>query len=90
MKSPIYQPDTTHRELCCLSGAWVRDVTKRFPSLVCPSDYYPLLIVQAGSGSYQEKLEGYQKRLQEPGAINGQCKNTGGVFLYLFSGSKGY
>jgi len=28
---------------------WVMGITRRLPSLVHPSDYYPLLIVQAGS-----------------------------------------
>ena len=45
----ICQPDPTHREVCCLPGAQVRDISRKLPSLICHSDYYPLLIVQAGS-----------------------------------------
>lgn len=28
---------------------WVRDITKKFPSLLWPTDYYPLLVFQVGS-----------------------------------------
>ena len=48
-EGPICRPDPTRREVCCLPGARVRDVARKLPSLVRPSDYYPLLIVQAGS-----------------------------------------
>ena len=41
-------PDGTCREICCLPAARVKDITRRLPSLVNSSDYYPLLIVQAG------------------------------------------
>lgn len=34
----------------------VRDITRKPPDLVCPSDYYYLLIVQAGSDEIDEKL----------------------------------
>ena len=49
MEGPICRPDPTRREVCSLPGAPVRDIAGRLPSLICPSDYYPLLIVQAGS-----------------------------------------
>ncbi|KFP04718.1 hypothetical protein N300_13098, partial [Calypte anna] len=48
-EGPICRPDPSHREVCCLPGARVRDITKRLPQLIRPSDYYPLLVVQAGS-----------------------------------------
>lgn len=54
-EGPIRQPDSTHRKVCCLSTAWVRDIIRRLPSLVCPSDYYPLLIVQVGSNEVDER-----------------------------------
>ena len=55
MCGPICQPDPTRREVCCLPGARVKDVARRIPRLICPSDYYPLLIVQAGSEEVGEK-----------------------------------
>lgn len=36
----------THREVCCLPGAWIRDITKRLPvflvelHLIQPTYYY--------------------------------------------------
>ena len=73
-----------------LPEAEVRDISRELPSMIHPSDYYPLLIVQAGSGSYQEKLEGYQKGLQETRMVSGQSGNTGGIFTYPFSGWQEY
>jgi len=35
--------------VCCLPGARVKDVRKKLPSLVWPTDYYPLLLFQVGS-----------------------------------------
>ena len=46
---------STLREVCCLPGAQVRDISRKLPGLICPSDYYPLLIVQAGSDEVAEK-----------------------------------
>lgn len=48
-EGPICRPDPSHREVCCLPGARVRDVNRRLPELIQPSDYYPLLVVQVGS-----------------------------------------
>lgn len=39
-------PNPIHREVCCLPGAWVRDITKELPSLVWPIGYYQLLVSQ--------------------------------------------
>jgi len=37
----IYMADPPHRELCCLPGAWVREITRKLPSTVQSLDYYP-------------------------------------------------
>ena len=39
----------------CLPGAQVRDISRKLPGLICPSDYYPFLIIQAGSDEIVEK-----------------------------------
>jgi len=52
---PIYRPDLSHREVCCLPGARVRDGAGKIPGLVWPSDYYPLLIMQFGSDEVVER-----------------------------------
>ncbi|KFU84659.1 hypothetical protein M959_03165, partial [Chaetura pelagica] len=48
-EGPICRPDPSHREVCCLPGARIRDVKRKLPNLVNSSDYYPLLIFQVGS-----------------------------------------
>ena len=45
----ICWPDPTRREVCCLPGTQVRDISRKLAGLIRPADYYPLLIVQAGS-----------------------------------------
>ncbi|KAK4827179.1 hypothetical protein QYF61_015141 [Mycteria americana] len=47
-EGPICRTDPPLREVCCLLGARVKDVTRIFPSLVRPSDYYPLLLFHVG------------------------------------------
>lgn len=47
------QLDPIRREVCCLSGAWVRDITKKLPSLLQPTDDYPLLVFQVGNDQVQ-------------------------------------
>jgi len=38
-EGPVCRPDPSHREVCCLPGAWVRGVARKLPGLVLPSDY---------------------------------------------------
>ena len=54
-EDPICRPDRTRREVFCLPGARVRDIARKLPNLVHPSDYYLLLIVQAGSDDIEER-----------------------------------
>ncbi|XP_053857559.1 uncharacterized protein LOC128820755 [Vidua macroura] len=54
-EGPICRPDPPHREVCCLPGARVRDITETLPGLIQPSDYYPLLILQAGSDEIEKR-----------------------------------
>jgi len=48
-------PDPTHREACCLCGTRVKDIIRKFPDLVHPSDYCPLLTVQVGSDEVAQR-----------------------------------
>ena len=45
----------TRREVCCLPGARVRDISRKLPGLIRPSDYYPLLIIKTGIDEIAEK-----------------------------------
>ncbi|KAK4806799.1 hypothetical protein QYF61_005595 [Mycteria americana] len=47
-EGPICRTDPPLREVCCLPGARVKDITRILPSLVRPSDYYPLLLFHVG------------------------------------------
>lgn len=38
------KPGQTHRELCCLPRTGVKDISRKLPSPVQPSDYYPILL----------------------------------------------
>ncbi|XP_074982281.1 uncharacterized protein LOC142071374 [Caretta caretta] len=48
-ESSICRPDRENREVCCLPGAKIRDVTERLPRLIKPSDRYPFLLLHVGT-----------------------------------------
>lgn len=43
------QPDLPFREACSFPGAWVKDVSRKLPSLIQSSDDYPLFFVHVSS-----------------------------------------
>jgi len=51
MEASFCQPDAFSREVFFLLGAHIRDVTKRLPSLVHSTDYYPLLLLHVGTSN---------------------------------------
>ncbi|XP_043402448.1 uncharacterized protein LOC122465802 [Chelonia mydas] len=48
-ESSICRPDRENREVCCLPGAKIRNVTERLPRLIKPSDRYPFLLLHVGT-----------------------------------------
>ncbi|KAG6924590.1 hypothetical protein G0U57_016929, partial [Chelydra serpentina] len=48
-ESSICRPDRENREVCCLPGTRIRDVTERLPRLIKPSDRYPFLLLHVGT-----------------------------------------
>lgn len=69
-EGPICRPDPTRREVCCLPGARVRDISKKISRLIHPSDYYPLLIIQAGSEEVgKQSLRSIKKDFRGMGRI---------------------
>lgn len=48
MEEPVYRPDPTAREVCCLPRAGILDITVRIPDLIQPSDYYPMVLIHMG------------------------------------------
>lgn len=48
-EGPTCRPDPLLREVCCSPGAQVKDMTRKPPTPVRPSDYYyPLLVLHVG------------------------------------------
>lgn len=48
-EDPICHPDVLSREICCSSGACIKDVTEMLPDLEHPTDYYLLLLFHVGT-----------------------------------------
>ncbi|XP_073171140.1 uncharacterized protein [Lepidochelys kempii] len=48
-ESSICRPDQENREVCCLPGAKIRDVTERLPRLIKPSDRDSFLLLHMGT-----------------------------------------
>ncbi|XP_073175776.1 uncharacterized protein [Lepidochelys kempii] len=48
-ESSICHPDRENREVCCLPGAKIHDVTERLLRLIKPSDRYPFLLLHVGT-----------------------------------------
>jgi len=48
-EAPICRLDLLFREVCCLPGVCIRDVTGQVRILVQPSDYYPLQLFHMGT-----------------------------------------
>uniref|UniRef100_A0A8B9UU32 Reverse transcriptase domain-containing protein n=1 Tax=Anas zonorhyncha TaxID=75864 RepID=A0A8B9UU32_9AVES len=90
-EGPICLPDPTCREVCCLPGARVRDIARKLPNLVRPSDYYPLLIIQAGSDDTEERsLKTIKRDFRGLGRlVDGAGGSTGGVFVHPYGGREG-
>lgn len=53
-ESPTCRP-STHREVCCLPEAQIRDITGEVSSLIRSSDYNLLLFVQTGSDKIMKR-----------------------------------
>lgn len=62
-EGPICQPDPTHREVCCIPGARVRVIARKVTCLVRPTNYYPLLVFQAGNDKVAKRSPRVIKRV---------------------------
>lgn len=73
-EGPICQPDAPHREVCCLPGARAWNITERLSGLIQPSDYYPLLILQAGSDEIEKRsVKAIRKDFRVLGQVVGRA-----------------
>ncbi|XP_075208143.1 uncharacterized protein LOC142313042 [Anomaloglossus baeobatrachus] len=48
-EAAICRPDMTSREMCCLPGAKIKDVSDRISELLRPTDDYPFLLIHVGT-----------------------------------------
>uniref|UniRef100_A0A8C3H8J2 SGNH hydrolase-type esterase domain-containing protein n=1 Tax=Chrysemys picta bellii TaxID=8478 RepID=A0A8C3H8J2_CHRPI len=46
---PVCRPDISSREVCCLPGACIQNVTEALSRIIQPSDYYPMLLIHVGT-----------------------------------------
>lgn len=67
-EGPICRTEPPLREVCYLPGAWVKDIARKPPSLVRPSDYYLLLLFHVG---------GDEAATHSPRAIKRDCRALG-------------
>ena len=69
-EAPTCRPDALSREVCCLPGARIRDVTERLPSLVQSTDYSPLLLFHVGtSDTARSSLRSTKEDYRALGAV---------------------
>ncbi|KAK4825626.1 hypothetical protein QYF61_001306 [Mycteria americana] len=79
-EGPICRTDPPLREVCCLPGARVKDITRILPSLVQTSDYYPLLLFHVG---------GDEAATRSPRAIERDFRALGQLSFKLDSKGEG-
>ena len=68
-EGPICRVDPPHREVCCLPGARLKDITRKLPRLIQSSGYSPLLIFLVGGGE--------EAATHRPRAIKGDFRALG-------------
>ncbi|CAJ0916575.1 unnamed protein product [Ranitomeya imitator] len=54
-EAAICRPDITAREVCCLPGAMIKDVTDRIPKLFNSKDVHPFLLIHVGTNDTARK-----------------------------------
>ncbi|CAJ0932654.1 unnamed protein product, partial [Ranitomeya imitator] len=54
-EAAICRPDITAREVCCLPGAMIKDVTNRIPKLFNSKDVHPFLLIHVGTNDTARK-----------------------------------
>jgi len=66
----ICWPDPTCREVCCLPGTQVRDISRKLSSLIHPCDYYPLLISGDSDEVAERSLRTIKRDFKGTGAVS--------------------
>ena len=83
-EGPICHLDLSHKEVCCLPGAQVRDVARNISRLIRPSDYYPLPVFHIGNKKVGKRSSWVIKR--DFRALGRLLKGSGtGCVLYPLS-----
>lgn len=72
-------------------GSWWWDITRRLLELIQPSDYYPLLVFQAGSDEVDKKgIRVISKEFKTQGQLTDESRSANGVLLSSLSGRDEY
>ncbi|CAJ0947992.1 unnamed protein product [Ranitomeya imitator] len=82
-EAAICRPDITAREVCCLPGAMIKDVTDRIPKLFSSKDVHPFLLIHVGTNDTARKdLPTICKDFEELGKkvkeldVQGECRQS--------------
>lgn len=78
--------DDFSREVCCLLGAHVRDIKKALPHLIQLEDYYPFIVIHAGSQDAAMRKLKNVKRLCIPWKDVEGIRGPGRVLLHPSDG----
>ncbi|CAJ0950869.1 unnamed protein product [Ranitomeya imitator] len=84
-EAAICRPDITAREVCCLPGAMIKDVTDRIPKLFSSKDVHPFLLIHVGTNDTARKdlptickdFEELGKKVKELDAQTGMAPGDG-------------
>lgn len=81
-EAPICHPDTFSREVFCLMGAHICNITKKVTSLVKPEAYHPFFLFHVGSNEAAMRMLWNIKRdFMSQKDVEG-IRNTDRVFIY--------
>ena len=81
-EGPMCRADPPLRQVCCFPGAQVKDITRKLPSLVRPSDYYPLLLFHVGGNEAAMHSPRAIQRLQGLGTVGKGIWSADYFFLF--------
>ncbi|CAJ0928434.1 unnamed protein product [Ranitomeya imitator] len=84
-EAAICRPDITAREVCCLPGAMIKDVTDKIPKLFSSKDVHPFLLIHVGTNDTARKdlptickdFEELGKKVKELDAQTGMAPGDG-------------
>ena len=80
MERHVSGPDLLFREMCCLLGARIQDITDRLPKLIKPADKYPFVLIHVGTNDTASNTVARIKEDYE--ALGRQLKTLGAQVVF--------